>query len=120
MSKPISPRQHGLIDYGFLTSMLLLPSLLGMSSRARLLFAFFGTIQGTLNALTDQPFGLARVVSFRTHGSVEKSSGPLYLLAPLVTGVAQEGEARAYWLFMGAALVTVYNLTDWQARNTST
>lgn len=120
MTRPISPRQHGLIDYGFLASMLTLPSLFGMSRKARLLFAFFGATQGTVNAVTDQPFGIAPLLSFRMHGTVEKSSTPLYALAPLLTGVAREGKARVFWLLMGAVLIAVYNLTDWQAKNTST
>lgn len=119
MTKPITARQHGLIDYGFLASMLTLPSLFGMSRRARLLFAFFGLTQGTVNALTDQPFAITPLLSFRTHGTVEKSSTPVYALAPLLTGVAREGKARVFWLLMGGVLVAVYNLTDWQAKNTS-
>ena len=72
-----------------------------------------------MNALTDQPFAIAPLLSFRTHGTVEKSSIPVYALAPLLTGVARDGKARAFWLVMGTVLVAVYNLTDWQAKTRS-
>jgi hypothetical protein len=119
MTKPITPRQHGLIDYGFSASMLTLPSLFGMSRKARLFFAMFGATQGAVNAITDQPSAIAPLISFRTHRTVDLGSTPLYALAPLFTGVAREGKARAFWLLMGGVLVAVYNLTDWQASNTS-
>lgn len=101
-----------------MASMLTLPSLFGMSRKARLLFAMFGATQGTVNAITDQPFAIAPLISFRAHGTADKSSTPLYALAPLLTGVAREGKARAFWLLMGGVLVAVYNLTDWQSKDT--
>lgn len=117
-TKPISPRLHSVIDYGFAAGNLLLPSALGLSSRARVLFAAFGMTQGTLNALTVQPYAVAKEVPFKAHGVIERSSAPVYFGVPLLIGVAREGRARAYWLLLGAALVTVYNLTDWNAKRT--
>ena len=112
-TKPISRPLHSLIDYGFTVGNLALPSLLGMSGRARGLFASFGVVQGTLNALTVQPYAVDRVVPFGLHGAIEKNSAPLYFGLPLLLGIAREPKARAFWLAVGAALVTVYNLTDW-------
>jgi len=115
MSKPISPRQHGVIDWIFLGANLVVPTLLGTSGRARGLFAAFGAIQGGLNAVT-RPYGIAKTVPFAVHGRIEKNSLPLYLVAPLALGLGREPRARAYWIALGVALVTVYNLTDWSAK----
>ncbi|KNC19042.1 hypothetical protein AC792_08695 [Arthrobacter sp. RIT-PI-e] len=119
MNKPISPAMHGAIDYGFLATMLTAPSLLRLGRRARIVFALFGITQGALNALTDQPLSIKRLVSFRLHGAIEKSSGPVYLLVPVLAGIPRAPRERAFWLIMGAILVTVYNLTDWNATNTN-
>ena len=116
--KPISPRLHSAIDHGFAAGNLLLPSLLGLSGRARGLFAAFGVTQGTLNAITVQPFAVDHVVPFRIHGLIEKGSAPIYFGAPLLLGLQREPRARAFWLAVGAALVVVYNLTDWDATRT--
>src|SRR4051812_41444655 len=78
MSKPITPRLHGLIDYGFAAANLALPSLLHMTKGPKLVFGAFGLVQGTLNALTAQPVGLKKAVPFRMHGTIEKTSIPLY------------------------------------------
>lgn len=115
MKKPISPRAHGAIDYGFLAANLLAPSILGLKGSARTLSYLFGGTQGALNALTDHPLALKRLVPFRTHGTVELSSGPLFVLLPWLTGALQVPRARNYFLALGAVLVTVYNLTDWDA-----
>lgn len=117
-ARPISPRLHSLIDYGLASGNVLVPRLLGLTPKARSLFATFGAVQGTLNSMTVQPYAAQKVVPFALHGLIEKSSLPVYLLAPLVTGVAKERKARAYWLLLGVALVVVYNLTDWQAKKT--
>jgi hypothetical protein len=117
--KPISPRLHSLIDYGFAAGNLLLPTLLRTSGKSRALFAAFGLTQGTLNAITVQPIAVDQVVPFRIHGLIEKNSAPIYFGVPLLLGLHREPKARAFWLTVGAALVTVYNLTDWDARHTN-
>ena len=78
-----------------------------------MLFRTFAVIQGGLNALTDQPLAVQKIVPFPMHGLIDKASAPLYLLAPFVTGVFRERKARNWWLLVGATLVVVYNLTDW-------
>jgi hypothetical protein len=63
---------HGALDYGFFTAMLMVPRLLGLLRRARLVAAALGSAQGGLNAVTDQPLPAWRLVAFRTHGSVDR------------------------------------------------
>jgi hypothetical protein len=118
-SKPISPAMHGLLDYGLAAGNLLVPRAFGMSRRARRLFAAFGLVQGGLNALTVQPFAVSRVVPFPLHGTIDKSSAPLYFALPPLLGLMRERKACLYWLLTGAALVVVYNLTDWEAKPVS-
>jgi hypothetical protein len=112
--KPIDPVLHGRIDWAFMASNLLVPTLLQTSGKARGLFAAFAANQGGLNAIT-APYGAKKIVPFATHGLIERNSGLVYLILPLAIGLGRETKARAYWLAAGAALVTVYNLTDWRA-----
>ena len=114
-SKPIKPRAHGVIDYGFLAMNLAAPSLLGLKGAAKKLCYLFGGVQGGLNAMTDQPLALKRLVPFRTHGTVELLSGPAFVALPWLTGALRDPRARNYFLVLGAILATVYNLTDWNA-----
>jgi hypothetical protein len=119
MAKPLTPRLHSLIDYGLLGGNLLLPRLLTRTRRLRTVFASFALIQGGLTAITAQPFAVRKLVPFRLHGLIEKCSTPVYVLVPLLAGVWREPKVRAYWIALFAALVAVYNLTDWDAKSTS-
>jgi hypothetical protein len=112
---PITPRLHGLLDYGVSATDLLLPSLLGMSGRARAVFAAFGAAQGAVNALTVQPYAAAARVPFRVHGRIDLASLPVVLGLPPLLGLHREPRARALWLVLGAGLAAVWVLTDWQA-----
>jgi hypothetical protein len=116
--RPISPDQHALIDYGFAAGNLLLPQLLGFSDKARAVFSAFGAVQGGLNAFTIQPYAVHKLVPFALHGLIEKSSLPVYIAVPLLTGALRQPQVRAYWIALGLALTVVYNLTDWDARKT--
>ena len=120
MNEPIKSGAHGAIDYGLLGLNLSAPSLLGLNGAARALAYLFGGAQGGLNAVTDQPLALRRIVPFRTHGTIELSSGPLFVALPLalpwLTGALKEPEARTYFLILGAVLVAVYGLTEREAQ----
>ena len=115
MKRPITPAAHGAIDYALLAAQLTVPRLLRLSDRARLVFGTFGVVQGVLNAVTDQPLAVRRIVPFALHGQIEKASAPVYALVPLLAGAASQRRDRAYWLAMGAVLVANFNLTDYQA-----
>lgn len=85
-SKPIGPAAHGAIDYGFVTMQALAPHLFNLQGSARALCYTFAGAQGLLNALTDQPFALKRLVPFRVHGQLETPFVPALLLLPWATG----------------------------------
>jgi hypothetical protein len=51
------------------------------------------------------------------HRLIDISSVPLYALLPWATGVTREPRIRAYWINVGLMLLTVYALTDWDAKN---
>jgi len=112
-NRPISPELHGILDYGMTVANSVVPGWLSMSTKARALFRTVAVIQGGLNAVTDQPLAVQKIVPFPMHGLIDKASAPLYLLAPFLTGVIRERRARNWWLLVGVALVGVYNLTDW-------
>ena len=76
MNKPIGPKLHRALDYGFRAIMASVPRMLGLDRRARALFTAFGVAQGSLNALTNQPLAVKHLVPFQTHGLIEKCSLP--------------------------------------------
>ena len=115
MRRPITPRRHAAIDYGFLVVGLTVPSLLGLNGAARVLFALLALGQTTLNAFTDHSLALKRVIPFRLHGQIELGNVPVYFGVPFLVGAIDDGVALAFYLVTGATLLTVFLLTDWGA-----
>ncbi|AFZ68462.1 hypothetical protein Deipe_3012 [Deinococcus peraridilitoris DSM 19664] len=115
MSKPITPRTHGMIDYGSVALMLAAPSVLGLTGAARTLSYAFGGSYLLLSAFTDDPLGLKRALPFRTHGKLELASAPALLALPWLTGALKDPKARMYFLGLLGTVATVYSLTDWEA-----
>ena len=113
--KPITPKLHGAIDYGFLGLMLAAPSLLGLSGPAKALPYLFGGVQGGLNAVTKQPLAIKRLVPFRVHGAIDLATTPALVLLPLVTGALKQPKVRAFFGGARGLLAAVYALTGWNA-----
>lgn len=113
--KPIGPKAHGAIDYGFLTLQTLAPSLFGLKGNAKTLCYVFGGAQGLLNLFTDHPLALKRLVPLRVHGQLETPFVPALLVLPWMMGAFKQRNARRYFVsFFGIALVN-YLLTDYRA-----
>ncbi|HEX8200927.1 MAG TPA: hypothetical protein VF590_10590 [Isosphaeraceae bacterium] len=114
-SKPIGPTAHGAIDYAFATLNTLAPTLFGLTGPARAICYGFAASQGLLNALTDHPLGVKKVVPLRVHGELETPYVPAILLLPWVTGALQQRNARLYFLSFFAIASANYLLTDYNA-----
>ena len=112
---PLGPTAHGIIDYAFATLNTLAPTLFGLKGPAKAICYGFAATQGTLNALTDTPVGLKKVVPLRMHGKLETPYVPAILLLPLVTGAFKQRNARLYFGAFFAMAVTNYMLTDYNA-----
>jgi hypothetical protein len=112
---PLSPRTHVALDYVWGATLLTVPHVLGVSRRARAFFALFGALALAVNALTDTPLGVRRIIPLRTHRAIDLATDPFYVLLPLTTGIVREPRARALWLAGGAVLAGSVALTDWDA-----
>lgn len=116
MKKPIGPKAHGAIDYGFVTMQALAPSLFGLRGSAKSLCYAFAGAQGVLNAFTDQPLAVRRLVPFRVHGQLETPFVPALLLLPWVTGALKQRKARRYFVSFFVVALANYLLTDYKAQ----
>ena len=114
-NKPIGPTAHGAIDYGFMTLNALAPTLFGLTGPARAICYGLAASQGLLNALTDHPLGVNKVVPLRMHGELETPFVPAILLLPLVTGAFRQRNARYYFGSFFALAFANYMLTDYNA-----
>ena len=110
--KPIGPTAHGVIDYALASLNTLVPTLFGLKGPARAICYGFAATQGTLNALTDAPAGVSKVVPLRMPGKLQTPYVPAILLLPWLTGALQQRKARLCFGAFFAIAVTNYLLTD--------
>ena len=84
MEKPISTKQHGLVDYAFTASLLVLSRVLPGSDGVKR--ALRGTALATfaMSALTRYEIGVFKVLPMRGHVALDLVTGPAFMAAPLL------------------------------------
>ena len=116
MNKPIQARGHGIIDYLFAAVQLGVPSALGLNPRFTKAYALLGTGFLTINALTDTPVGIKRVISLKGH----QRADALFLtgLAALTLAgfIRRKPAARSFHLLFLGTAVANYLLTDYDSQ----
>ena len=113
MTKPISPRLHGALDYATVGLTAAAPALLGLSgAAARTCRALAGGYLG-LALLTDYPLSARRVVPFPTHGALEAGLGLALPFLPRLLGFRRDRAATTLFHALTGATAAVAALTDW-------
>ncbi|MEC4750657.1 hypothetical protein [Methylomicrobium sp. Wu6] len=113
MKPIINPLIHGYLDYFTVVVFLLAPSLFGLDGAAGILAYALAIIHLIMTLVTDFPLSIAKLVPFRIHGWVERIVGPVLLLTPFLFRF--EGAARFFYFLIGATIIVVGLLTDYEA-----
>jgi hypothetical protein len=116
MPKPISPRMHGMIDYGTSAAVAAAPAALDVPPAARNLFEGLATGYTGLSAATDYPLGIKKVVPFKAHGATELAIGMLLPAMPWLLGFSENRAARNICFGLTALTLLVSALTDWDQK----
>jgi hypothetical protein len=114
--KVIDPARHAALDYGVVTTYLLLASRLWSQHRRAAALALIngGMVLG-VSLFTDYPGGLWRRISFPMHGRLDLVQAATAGFGPVLMGFAGDAEARPFY---GQAFseLGVVAATDWDAR----
>ena len=113
--QPIKATAHGVVDYAFFALMTSGPVLLRLNPQIRNISWAVAATQGTINALTDHPVGLRRIIPLRIHGWLELAAAPAVIALPPLAGAVGDRRARTAWLTTLTLLGTSYALTDYEA-----
>jgi hypothetical protein len=113
--KPIGPTAHGVIDYGFVATLLLAPTLFGLKGAARTICYFFAAMTGLTNALTEHGVGIKPLISLRAHGKIETPYVPILLLLPWAAGTFKQRNALRFFVGFFVTALTNHLLTDYNA-----
>lgn len=114
--RPISPRQHGLIDYALVGALLVLPSALGLPKKVRRLYAAEAAALLAYIALTDHPTSVAPLIPFRIHGRIDPLNVANFAAHSLLPSFRKSTRSllfnTVFTLIAGATVA----FTDWDAR----
>ena len=115
MTKPITPRAHGILDYATAGATAALSRVLGFSPAARRTANAWAAGYSAISALTNYPLALRRALPFQAHGAIDAIMAPLIPALPWLLGFARDRRARNFFLGLAAVTVVVTALTDWTA-----
>lgn len=113
-SKPISPKLHALIDYGLVSSLLTMPSLLGFSEPVKKIYTVEALVLLVYVALTDQPVRVKPLIPFPVHGKIDPFNVGQFALQTFSKPFRNDRKARLFNLVFTALAGLTVLLTDWK------
>ena len=116
MTKPVSARVHGVLDYATVAAFLNAPMVFGFHGTPAAIVYWLAGIHLLMTGCTDFPLGFFMWIPFKVHGVIELLAGIFLLVAPWIFGFAQDATARNFFLAMAIIVLIVISLTDYSQR----
>ncbi len=118
-TKPVSPKVHGIIDYGFSAALLIFPRVLKLSSKAKRLYTVTALSTLLYSAFTDYPPALKRVIPLGMHHKIDIENVKALALATIYPSLFLNKRALYFHIGIIAAAILAISLTDWDAETGS-
>lgn len=119
MRKPLNPKAHCLIDYGFVALQALVPIALGLSQKTTRRSRLMGAGVLTYSALTQSPVALHPLIPFKAHKWIDLSTLTLLAFTTMAKDIRRDTKAIAFNLGLVVLGATAVALTNWQAKGSS-
>jgi hypothetical protein len=116
VTKPVSARVHGVLDYATVAAFLNAPMVFGFHGTPAAIAYWLAGIHLLMTGCTDFPLGFFKWIPFKIHGVIELLAGIFILIAPWIFGFAQDVAARDFFLAMAIIVLVVVALTDYSQR----
>jgi hypothetical protein len=114
-TKPISRKTHALLDYALTGSLLILPSLLGMNKKAKLIYAAEALVLLPYVALTKQPLAVKGIIPFKTHGKIDPFNVGQFALQSFFKPFHRTKKELLFNIAFTAIAGMTVLLTNWKA-----
>lgn len=117
MTKPITARVHGVLDYVLVAAFLNAPMVFGFehSVPATIVYWLAG-IHLLMTGCTDFPLGVFKWIPFKVHGVIDVVAGIFLLVAPWAFGFSGLPAARNFFVAIAIFAFVVVALTDFSQR----
>ncbi len=115
MKALLSPRVHGYGDYLIVALLALAPTLFDFSGTPAVFCYVLAVAQLGMSLMTAYPLGVAKIIPFTLHGSVEVVVSAFLVIAPFLFGFSDIPSARNFFIIGGIALFAVWLTTNYRA-----
>jgi hypothetical protein len=113
MKKPITPTIHGILDYALSGVQMLAPGMLGFNKKVVRTYLDLGSGFLGVNALTNTPVGIRRVISMKDHQKSDAAFLTTLTLLTFTKVIEKDQRALAFhFLVLGLSFAN-YFLTDY-------
>jgi hypothetical protein len=116
VTRPISARVHGVLDYATVAAFLNAPMVLGFHGTPAAIVYWLAGIHLLMTGFTNFPLGVFRIIPFKIHGAIDLLAGVFLLLSPWIFGFADDNAARNFFLAIAVITFAVVALTDYAQR----
>lgn len=114
MSKVISPRIHGILDYVAAVSLAVAPGILSIVGRPALILYCLAVFGLVLAVTSTAPPGLVKIVPMRIHAKLELVSAPIVIAMPWMADFDSQTVATGVFVAFGAGLLLFWLITDYE------
>lgn len=109
----LTPTLHGLLDYAAAAGLIVLPFILNLGADQPI--ALWLSVAGGVglivySLLTDYPFSVVRLFSYKVHLMFDLAAAVVFIIAPFVLGF--ELLTTIYYLVMAAGVIAVVGLSE--------
>jgi uncharacterized membrane protein YczE len=115
MKALLSPRVHGYGDYLIVALLALAPTLFDFSGTPAVFCYVLAVAQLGMSLMTAYPLGVAKIIPFTVHGSIEVVVSAFLVIAPFLFGFSRDISARNFFLVSGIGLFLVWLTTNYKA-----
>ena len=118
--KILTPRAHGYLDYVVVALLLLAPTLFGFAGVAAALCYILAALHAGITMLTAFPLGIAKIIPFSAHGSIEAVMAAFLLASPWLFDFSFIPAARNFFIAASVLLAVVWIITDYRSATSPT
>ena len=112
--KILSPRVHGYVDYLVVALFLLAPTLFGFSGVPATLAYVLAAVHAGMTLLTAFPLGVAKIIPFPLHGTIEAVVSAFLLASPWLFGFSYDARPRSFYIASAVLVGIVWLITDYR------
>ena len=119
MTKILSPKAHGYLDFVVVATFLLAPSLFNFTGLPVTLSCIIAVAHLGMTLFTRFPMGLVKLIPFPVHGTLELVASIALILAPYLFSFREQSSALWFYTIAAVVIFGVWATTDYKAVSAS-